>query len=596
MSLFISASTFANEISPSAQQAKTLTSRVIDVGVLATRGVVKARHRWQPTMVWLESRLPGTQFVLHPLTLNEMEAAVKNQDIDFVVTNPGQAVRLGRQYPLSWLATLNSAIGGGTTHVIGSALVVRAKSHYQTIEDVNGKTIAAVAKNAFGGYLAMRFEVYKLGIDPGNFFSNTRFSGFPIDSVIYQFRDKRFEAAVAPACLLEHMAKEGLINLSNFRVLNNIAPSGFSCAVSTLLYPNWSFAKTSRPSSKLAKSVVEALLNLPSDNPAAIASNSVGWTSPISQLAIDKLFQGLYMHPLRNPWWQEAIVWLKRNRQWSSALIILFVILNAYHFSLEYRFNRSNRKLEETLRRLKEKNIMLEHSQRLAIVGELGSSLAHEINQPLAAIRNYSQGGLLRIKKGEASEEMTPVLEKIQHQVIRADSIIQRLRALINKHSVEKSNCNFEGIITDTLELLEYDFSQKNISLSRSVRGYNHTLYADATGLQQVLLNILSNAADACLMREDDSSTHLINIETHYSPNQIILRVTDNGIGLTADSAPFKEVFHSTKSNGLGLGLAICRNIIESHNGIFSIQSYSPQGCQVTVNIPRQMRNNFQQG
>ena len=105
--------------------------------------------------------------------------------------------------------------------------------------------------------------------------------------------------------------------------------------------------------------------------------------------------------------------------------------MNAYHFWLEYRFSKSKQALLQTQSRLKEKSEQLEHSQRVAIVDELGSSLAHEINQPLAAIRNYSEGGLLRLSKQRPNDDIVPVFHKIQKEVDRADAIIHRLRNLI---------------------------------------------------------------------------------------------------------------------------------------------------------------------
>ncbi|MGR6831686.1 sensor histidine kinase [Aliivibrio wodanis] len=294
------------------------------------------------------------------------------------------------------------------------------------------------------------------------------------------------------------------------------------------------------------------------------------------------------MHPLQKPWWQEAMSWLKRNQQWGWMLFILVIVLNGYHFLLEYRFSRSKRELENTLNSLKEKNTMLEHAQRVAIVGELGSSLAHEINQPLAAIRNYSQGGLLRIKKGKGTQELVPVLEKIEQQVIRADSIIQRLRALINKRTIAKSECDIKGIMSDTLLLLDYDFKKKGIQITQNDDQESYPYWGDSVGLQQVLLNVFNNAADACLQREaqEGSLDHRISIETTMNDQNIEIVIRDNGIGLVDNHQPLSKAFVTTKENGLGLGLAICRDVIEDHNGTFLLQSAQPQGCQVTVALP----------
>ena len=274
-------------------------------------------------------------------------------------------------------------------------------------------------------------------------------------------------------------------------------------------------------------------------------------------------------------------------------LFILVIVFNGYHFLLEYRFSRSKRELENTLNSLKEKNTMLEHAQRVAIVGELGSSLAHEINQPLAAIRNYSQGGLLRIKKGKEAQDLVPVLEKIEQQVIRADSIIQRLRALINKRTIAKSECDIKDIISDTLLLLDYDFKKKGIQIIQNDVQKSYPYWGDAVGLQQVLLNVFNNAADACLQREEQESTlaHKIWIETTMNEQNIKIVIRDNGIGLVDNNQPLSKAFVTTKENGLGLGLAICRDVIEDHHGTFLLQSVQPQGCRVTVTLPTTRHN-----
>lgn len=333
------------------------SEQIIEVGVLATRGKLSALQRWQPTMDWLSERIPGKHFVLKPFNLEEMAEAVKDVTVDFVVTNPGQAVRLGRQYALSWMATMTSHNyddqGVSSTRSIGSALVVRRMSPYISFEQLSGKPIAAVSENAFGGYLTMRYQVMQEGLNPNHFFSNTQFLGFPIDASLYQLREGHIEAAVVPACLVENMISEGLLVAGQYRVIGNQAPEGFRCQVSTPLYSNWSFAKTERASSALAKQMSQVLFSMPKSSAPAIAANASGWTSPTSLLSIDKLYQQLDMHPLQQPWWKEALIWLKYNQQWAWAFFILVVLLNAYHFWLEYKFSRSKKQLEAMLHKLK---------------------------------------------------------------------------------------------------------------------------------------------------------------------------------------------------------------------------------------------------
>ena len=595
----------AAQTEPVSVATNTIESdQTIEVGVLAIRGKLAAQQRWQPTMDWLSERILGKHFVLKPFNLEEMAEAVKKVGVDFVITNPGQAVRLGRQYDLSWMATMTSHNyddqSVSSTRSIGSALVVRRMSPYISFEQLSGKPIAAVSENAFGGYLTMRYQVMQEELNPNHFFSNTHFLGFPIDASLYQLREGHIEAAVVPACLVENMISEGLLVADQYRVIGNQAPEGFRCQVSTPLYSNWSFAKTERASSALAKQMSQVLFAMPKSSAPAIAANASGWTSPTSLLPIDKLYQQLDMHPLQQPWWKEALIWLKYNQQWAWAFFLLVVFLNAYHFWLEYKFSRSKKQLEATLNKLKSKSEQLEHSQRIAVVGELGSSLAHEINQPLAAIRNYSEGGLLRISKNKPITDIEPVFEKIQSQVDRADAIIQRLRNMIKKRSAEKSKADIEQLLTDTIELLQFRLEQHQITIERYVVGRPIELYIDPVGLQQVIVNLINNATDACNAQQQRAMSDIdnkndepatIKVITEYQADKMMLSVIDNGTGLDFAEHQVTQAFVSSKENGLGLGLAICQDVIEDHSGQMSITSLTPHGCHVVVTLPFSLSN-----
>ncbi|GAJ76873.1 tetrathionate reductase sensory transduction histidine kinase [Vibrio sp. JCM 18905] len=314
---------------------------------------------------------------------------------------------------------------------------------------------------------------------------------------------------------------------------------------------------------------------------------------PVSLLSIDKLYQALDLHPLQQPWWSEALRWLRSHQEWAWALFMFVIVLNAYHFWLEYRFSKSKQALEQTSLRLKEKSEQLEHSQRVAIVGEIGTSLAHELNQPLAAIRNYSEGGLLRLAKKRPHEDIVPVLEKIQGgQVERADAIIQRLRTLIRKRSVDKAPCDLQVLIDDTIELLHFRMQKQNISIVTSIEGNVRPVLVDAVGVQQVLVNVISNAIDACTLFQEKyhSSGYQGKIALHsdYQVNQLSIRVLDNGTGLQQEN-PTQAFVSSKEEGGLGLGgLAICRDVMEMHGGEFLISSTAPHGCLVELVFPYQ--------
>ncbi|MCS6210723.1 sensor histidine kinase [Shewanella baltica] len=588
--------------------------QVVDVGVLAIRGYKATINRWQPLMGWLETQIPNSYFRLHPLSLDELAKGVETQGLDFVITNPGQSVLLARQYSLTWLATLRSPLNNGAAMQVGSALVVRADSPYQTLADLKGRRLGIVSKNAFGGYLTLVYEAQLKGIDLPRFVGEIIPLGFPLDNLLYQLddqksgndaaKDNRLDAAVVPVCQLEQMQAEGLINIGHYRVLDNQTPVGFHCQVSTRLYPNWSMAKTNRASQSLAKSVTQALLALPEDHLAAKTADSAGWTTAVSQLAIDQLLKDLDMHPLQTPWWQRAWQWVKLHQQWAWFVLAILVLLNAYHFWLEYRFSRRGRELINTQRQLNENRALLEHAQRIAIAGELGASLSHELNQPLAAIGHYCHGAEVRLKRGTSPEELQSVLTLIQQEVTRADSIISRLRNLLKKRPVSKQPLYLHELVNDTVPLLAYEFEQHQINLAVNVSGEPYLQSLDEVGMQQLLLNLLKNAADACVQRLELESSGTeqiitqkpyaptIDIDLRYQERTLLLTVTDNGTGLTEAASLLMQAFYSTKSEGLGLGLVICRDIAESHGGTFSLESAMGGGCQAQVAIPRKPEPN----
>ena len=317
------------ESAPSQATPVQTMAEPIRIGVLATRGPALARAQWQPLLRWLAQRVPDHRFVLHPLGLDELAEAVAREHLDFVITNPGQSVSLARQYPLAWLATLKSPAGGDNL-AIGAALVVPAQAPYRHWRDLEGQAVAAVSENAFGGYLAYRFEAGEQGVRLERFFSTVQFTGFPLDRLIERLATGEVAAAIVPVCQLERMEREGKVARGEFRVLDDQAPPGFGCQSSTRLYPNWSFAKTERASPALALAVTRALYDLPADSEAAIAADSAGWTVPTSELAIDRLLKALDRHPLQGPWWQAAWHWLRQHQQWGWGALALVLLLGGH--------------------------------------------------------------------------------------------------------------------------------------------------------------------------------------------------------------------------------------------------------------------------
>lgn len=183
-----------------------------NIGVLAMRGEASTRSHWQPLAKTLSQQLPGETFHIQPLDLHQMQEAVNQGTVQFVITNPAQFVQLNSHAPLRWLASLRSTRDGkAVSNVIGSVILTRRDSGITTAHDLIGKTVGAIDAQAFGGYLLGYKALSDAGLRPERDF-HLRFTGFPGDALVYMLREKAVQAAIVPVCLLENMDQEGLIN------------------------------------------------------------------------------------------------------------------------------------------------------------------------------------------------------------------------------------------------------------------------------------------------------------------------------------------------------------------------------------------------
>jgi two-component system sensor histidine kinase TtrS len=565
------------------------------VAVLANYGVAKSIQRWQPLMTYLTKRVKNASFEVVPLDFNHMNDQLLNGQVQFVVTNPGHYFNMSSDFPISWLATMKSNQHNGSTFAIGATIIVRSESPYKTLEDLSGHSVVASDPSALGGYQAAIGLINSKAYSTNNFFDKVTFLGFPLEPLIYQVRDGTADIAITPFCTLEQMVRDGYINAADYRVINDVTPEGYECAVSTPLYPNWSFASSDAVPLKVRTDITRALLSVSATHQASIVGQNRGWAAPISQFQVVKLFKELDIESNKMPVYLQVWQWIKLNQKWGFGLLGLFVIATIYHLWLEYRFRQKSEHLLSSERQLKNKALQLERLQSAAILGEIGAGLAHELNQPIAAITQYSEGGMIEQANntGEDSKQYQ-LLDKIHQQSIRAGEIVHRIRGLLQRKNAEATEFYVHEQLMICLELLEHEFKIHNIKLNTQLTSTDIKLTGDKVGFCQVLINVLKNAVDA--MSERGFSPKIpnrIRIDSYIVDHRLKLKIYDNGIGLSCSVDDFKTSFFSTKENGLGLGLAICNDVIMQFGGKINLSkckddpdSAWQMGCRVLIDIP----------
>jgi hypothetical protein len=237
-----------------------------------------------------------------------------------------------------------------------------------------------------------------------------------------------------------------------------------------------------------------------------------------------------------------------------------------------------------------------ETASRLITMGEMASSVAHELNQPLTAISNYSSGMISRLKKQQISEiELLSALEKTAKQAQRAGQIIQRIRAFVKRSEPNPTLSDAAQMVSNATELADIDLRRQMIRLSTYMAARLPQLMVDPILIEQVLINLIKNGGESIVQAQRPPAQRLI--ELCVTPTQVDgidaveFSVKDTGLGIPAEKLErIYEAFYSTKSEGMGIGLKLCRSIVESHHGRLQARNlYNGQeitGCEFSFWIP----------
>ena len=246
----------------------------------------------------------------------------------------------------------------------------------------------------------------------------------------------------------------------------------------------------------------------------------------------------------------------------------------------------SLRKLQE--QKEKEHLEELAHASRLCLIGEMGSGIAHEVNQPLTAITNYTQACLRFIgAENPDLNQLGEVLFKIHQQALKAGQIIHRMKDFVSSRKIYRTETDLNTLIEDAVCLCAHDFKQNNIKVKLDLAKNIPDVTIDDIQIEQVLLNLVRNSIDA-LKDMPPKTPRKIMIQTRMKNlDQIICKVRDNGSGIDETlKEKILSPFFTTKPTGMGMGLSISRSIIEAHQGVFNFNSTPDEGTTFYVTLP----------
>ncbi len=398
------------------------------IGVFAYRGKDTASKTWQPTIDYLTRSLPGSKFRLLPLQIDEVEDAVAQRRVDFILTNPENYIVLEARHQVTRNATLLLSHKGQPLKEFGGLIFTRAdRTDLKNLSDLKGRRLAGVAKSGFGAYQMQAFELMAAGIPPEDY--TAVFVGQPQDKVVEAVRLGQADGGFVRAGLLESLAAAGKIRLEDFRGIGLKQNPRYPFMLSTALYPEWAFATLPHVDEQLANRVTVALLSLPFGGDVARAGGYHGWAVPLSYNAVHDMMKALRAPPYDTPEkFSLADIARKYDRQIMAVLLAILAVLGYFM----QRFARLNRSISDQMVLVAERSealgIEVENRHRaerqLANENRVLDLLAEEVALP-QILRTIAQ--MCRIEFGDAGVAIF-VREGDTCRLAAADNLDEALR------------------------------------------------------------------------------------------------------------------------------------------------------------------------
>lgn len=564
-------------------------SKTITIGILDTIDPWFYVQTFGPTMEHLRKVIPQYEIKSVELSFENLQKAIKAGELDFFIAPSGFFAYVAESAGARHIATRHPQGAQDPSKSVGSVFVVRANdSRFNTLSDLVRVSVAATDPNSFDGWIIALGELLLQNLDPKRLFSVITYTGYGIPDVASMVLNKQVDVGILKTCDLEQFERDGTIAKGALRVLNPKNDSLISCKVSTDLYPDVVFASLPKADSNLVKTVSVGLLTMDRTR----GGDSWGFASDFTP--VSSLYRSLEIGPYEYLKETGFTGIAKRYRHYLYGFAALLILILLYTASVRRIVSLRTRdltialkekdKAEKEARESRENLFQLE---KAGVVSELSAMFAHEAHQPIASLINYADGLKLYLKGKREDPLVQEALSEISTQADRLSKIIQRVRTYAKRQHHEVKQENLSEISEHAL--LSFRRSSLSSGVDVQVKAPDSAyVLADSLELELLIVNLLKNAAAAC----KDSREKLITVLLSEEANEWLLSVSDHG-QVISDTL-LSRLSHPTKSlsEGLGLGLSICRLIAESHGGKLTFKPNNSKGLIVTLHLPKVNKEN----
>lgn len=537
----------------------------------------------EATASWLKQKFNGS-ISIKSLTEQQLEKAVKNQEIDAMIGTGGQYRRL-LPHGVKDLATAVFPRGKDPNANAGCTIIVyEDNKKFKDIASLKGAVLAATEPNSFDGYEACMGEIAKAGFDPNRFFSKTIFTNVPMTQVVYEVLSGRADVGFLRSCYLEELREVDYPHIKGLRIIEPKSFNNYKCVTTSEPYAGTTFSITKTMHPEMAKKIVQALLEMP---PTEVMNYT--WTVASDFKRTDDLFRLLKTGPYSylNEWTVKQFIvayW-----QWILMAWLLIIGLIGHSIISKIKVKRAIAQVnkihqqKETLKRtITEQSKKIQEFEKLGVVKQLSSIIAHELKQPLTSVGMYADSLYLRLKQGKFDEELfLKTIYKISELNQKSTEILEHVRNYA-KQKINRVPINFSALVEEDCVPFEDEAAEAGISFKKDISNDIY-IVGDKLELGLVITNLLKNAFEEAKNQDPTVFLQLKKGENE----QAILTITNNGKKLNeAEVENISKPFYSSKQNGLGLGMTLVKSIVEIYDGKILIEGRKGGGLCVTVSLP----------
>lgn len=519
-----------------------------------------------PTIKAIQDGVGKERVEVKTLSVSRLQEAVRAGKIDIVISSAGTFRRLAiAGTGIRDLATISSERAPNPNYADGSVFFTLAsRSDITTVPSMRGLNVAAMHAFAFSGWQIASGELFKRGYNPDHFFSRVAFYGHDAMAVVNAVLAGHEDVGVVRTCFLEDIG----IDMAKIKVIGAQPSEGkINCVRSTSLYPNWTVSTLPSTPPEVSRKITAILLQMPN------IESGLHWSVATDFRGIDQLFWDLKIGPYE--YLRHFNVRRFLFTYWAYILPIVIVLLGllGHVLTVSYLVRKRTRALEEALVREKQMQheaeraqARFEQMQRVGVVGQMSSMIAHELRQPLASISLFVEGLLRRLdNQRESPERMVKTLERIAEQTERASRIVDQVRGYA-KGNRARSPQDLVAISQQALN--EIHKVTRGLSAKIQTRFPAHKplwVEANALEVELVILNLLKNAIES----SDEHTSAQVTLTLDSEGDWVSIRIANSGPYITDEQweAIQAASMPSTKRYGLGLGLPIVRSIIDDLGG-----------------------------